>query len=246
MLAYKAYDEGLKTMSAMMEDGWKRWAAYTADGGWRAGLSPVGMWPWRVEWKETTVHYPELKLEFDEAGFTRKMFDMAAETHRRSWEIAANMITAGPDLHGFTPFDPMKAMSMVLGGSFFAGPGVDLEDAAQEASEKAAAKSKPVLKAVAAEPPPVAAPVADIAETAKPRFLSEPMGAPDDLTRIKGIGEKLNEVLHRLGVYHFWQIAGWTEENAAWVNDHLQFKGRIQREDWIEQAKALSTAGAAE
>jgi len=64
---------------------------------------------------------------------------------------------------------------------------------------------------------------------------------PDDLTRIKGIGPKIEGILHTLGVHHFHQIAGWSPDNVEWVNDHLRFKGRIQREQWIEQAKKLSS-----
>ena len=209
-----------------------------------------------------------MTFEVDEAGLTRRFFDMAAETHRRSWEIAATVITSGPDLHGVKLFDPMKAMSMMLGGSFFEGPGVEtLVETPEEtkpaakpvAAKKPATAKKPAAKKAPAKAPlkavakkePVAvvvetAPAAETADQSKPRFLSEPMGAADDLTKIKGIGEKLNEVLHKLGIYHYWQIAGWSEDNADWVNEHLQFKGRIEREKWIEQAKALSTAGAAE
>ena len=46
--------------------------------------------------------------------------------------------------------------------------------------------------------------------------------------------------LHGLGIFHFRQIAAFTPDNVAWINRHLRFKGRIEREHWIEQARALA------
>jgi len=76
----------------------------------------------------------------------------------------------------------------------------------------------------------------------KPELLSSPRGGKaDDLKEISGIGLKIEETLHELGVYHFEQIASWTKENVEWVNEHLLvFKGRIERENWVEQAKKLA------
>ncbi len=75
----------------------------------------------------------------------------------------------------------------------------------------------------------------------EPELLSAPRsGEGDDLKRIKGVGPKLEGVLHDLGFYHFEQIAAWTKENVAWVDGRLKFKGRIERDDWIGQAKLLA------
>lgn len=65
---------------------------------------------------------------------------------------------------------------------------------------------------------------------------------PDDLKRISGIGPKLEQVLNGLGVWTFAQIAGWTDSEVAWVDDYLQFKGRIARDTWQEQAARLAAA----
>ena len=76
----------------------------------------------------------------------------------------------------------------------------------------------------------------------KPSLLSEPRNnKPDNLCRIKGIGFVIEEKLHNLGVYHFDQIATWSEEEVLWVDSHLAFSGRIKREDWIGQAKKLAS-----
>ena len=65
---------------------------------------------------------------------------------------------------------------------------------------------------------------------------------PDDLQQIKGIGPKIANRLNELGVLRLQQIAEWTPEKVASVNEHLKFKGRIEREEWIPQAKALIAA----
>ena len=76
---------------------------------------------------------------------------------------------------------------------------------------------------------------------ATPVALAAPQGEADDLKRIKGIGPKIEGILHSLGIWHFHQIAAWTPDNVAWVNDQLSFKGRIEREEWIPQAKKLAS-----
>jgi len=64
-------------------------------------------------------------------------------------------------------------------------------------------------------------------------------GGVDDLKRIYGIGKKLEGVLNGLGIYHFSQIADLSPEKEQWIDSHLQFKGRIERDKWIDQAKKL-------
>ncbi|MBK8198603.1 MAG: hypothetical protein IPK75_09550 [Acidobacteria bacterium] len=74
----------------------------------------------------------------------------------------------------------------------------------------------------------------------RPVALERPVeGAAADLTLIGGIGPKIQDVLNSLGIYHFDQIADWTPENVAWVDDYLSFSGRITREGWVEQAAVL-------
>ena len=63
--------------------------------------------------------------------------------------------------------------------------------------------------------------------------------APDDLRQIKGIGPKIADLLDELGIQRFDQIAAWTPENIDWINSQLKFKGRVEREQWVEQAQAL-------
>lgn len=64
--------------------------------------------------------------------------------------------------------------------------------------------------------------------------------AADDLKKIKGIGPKIEKTLNDLGVFHYDQIAAWDQAAIAWVDEKLSFRGRIARENWVSQAKALA------
>lgn len=76
-------------------------------------------------------------------------------------------------------------------------------------------------------------------------LVAAPSGASDDaddLQQIKGIGPKIAGILNELGIHQFEQIAAWSATDVDWVNERLKFKGRIEREEWIPQAKALLAA----
>jgi predicted flap endonuclease-1-like 5' DNA nuclease len=85
-------------------------------------------------------------------------------------------------------------------------------------------------------------------EAVKPAALAAPRdGGPDDLKKIKGVGPKLEELLHSLGYYHFDQIANWTDAEIAWVDSNLEgFNGRATRDEWVAQAKLLAAGGETE
>ena len=76
----------------------------------------------------------------------------------------------------------------------------------------------------------------------KPEMLSAARdGTGDNLKLIKGVGPKLQSELHSIGVYHYDQIAAWSLENVAWADENLVgFKGRVTRDNWVDQAKALA------
>lgn len=74
----------------------------------------------------------------------------------------------------------------------------------------------------------------------KPRSLKQPRKAgADDLKKIKGIGPKIHGQLNDMGIFHYDQIADWKKAECNFVNEGLRFKGRIEREEWVKQAKAL-------
>lgn len=100
----------------------------------------------------------------------------------------------------------------------------------------------PVLEE-AAEPTPVAAAPTDLLpeDFQQPKSMDRP-ALPADLKKISGVGPKLEKVLNGLGIWTFGQIAAWTPEEIAWVDDYLSLKGRIGRDDWTRQAAALVLA----
>ena len=75
------------------------------------------------------------------------------------------------------------------------------------------------------------------------RFLPAPEGQPDDLKKISGIGPKIERLLNEVGIYHYRQIATLTGEDIAWLDERLKFRGRIERDDWVGQAKKLAGEG---
>jgi predicted flap endonuclease-1-like 5' DNA nuclease len=81
-------------------------------------------------------------------------------------------------------------------------------------------------------------------ETRRPATLIEPRnGVPDNLRRIRGIGDRNEVRLNKLGIFHFSQIAAWTPAEVRWIGQQLAFPERIERDDWVGQAIVLATGG---
>jgi predicted flap endonuclease-1-like 5' DNA nuclease len=68
----------------------------------------------------------------------------------------------------------------------------------------------------------------------------------DDLKRIRGIGVLIEKKLNSMGIVGYEQIANWTADDIDRVSQSLDFKGRIERENWVEQARILASGGATE
>jgi NADH-quinone oxidoreductase subunit E len=128
--------------------------------------------------------------------------------------------------------------------------------ATKKAPVKAAAKAKPAaakatvsktaaVKAPAKSPASKPAAVASLDDKNRPPKVRKP-AKPDDLKLISGVGPKLEGVLNGLGIYKFEQVSKWKKAEREWVDGYLKFKGRIDRDDWIKQAKALAKGGEAE
>ena len=88
------------------------------------------------------------------------------------------------------------------------------------------------------KPAPSAAKQVEPAPAPKPDAMAT-TGA-DDLTVIKGIGKVIEKKLHELGITSFSQIAAMTPDEAHKVNQAIEFPGRVERENWIEQARQLA------
>ncbi len=89
---------------------------------------------------------------------------------------------------------------------------------------------------------PAAAVVAE--ESVEPAVATE--DSKDDLKRIRGIGVLIEKRLNALGIGRYEQIANWTSGDIDRVSRSLEFKGRIERENWVEQARILASGGQTE
>ncbi|MER8575750.1 NADH-quinone oxidoreductase subunit E [Mesorhizobium sp. M1338] len=101
--------------------------------------------------------------------------------------------------------------------------------------------------------PEVKVPAAKAAKPAKPSLedKNRPAGIDrpalvDDLKLISGVGPKIEGILHSLGIFTFAQVASLKKAEREWVDGYLSFQGRIDRDDWVKQAKALAKGGVAE
>ena len=80
--------------------------------------------------------------------------------------------------------------------------------------------------------PKKAAPKTETPAAAKTEFV-------DDLKRISGVGPVLEKKLNDLGITSLKQVTAFTKEDIERIDDALSFKGRIERENWVQQAKDL-------
>ncbi|MEM9870773.1 MAG: 50S ribosomal protein L21 [Pseudomonadota bacterium] len=94
-------------------------------------------------------------------------------------------------------------------------------------------------KAKKAAAPKADAPKAE-EKKAAPKKAAKADTAGDDLKQLSGVGPALEKKLHEAGVTTFAQIAAWTPEDVAAMDEKLSFKGRIEREGWIAQAEELA------
>ncbi|MGK7653375.1 NADH-quinone oxidoreductase subunit E [Roseovarius sp. B08] len=126
--------------------------------------------------------------------------------------------------------------------------GVTKAEAPAKSKANPVSKDEPAGEDKSEKAKPKAAAKADASaegEGTKPATMDAPReGGADDLKMIKGVGPKLEKLLHSMGFYHFDQIAAWGPEEVAWVDQNLEgFKGRVSRDDWVAQAQTLADGG---
>jgi len=126
------------------------------------------------------------------------------------------------------------------------------EPSVEKTSKQRSGKAAKPVSAVTADKAPVslmAAPAVrpkpSLGDKNRPAAIEKP-ATVDDLKLISGVGPKIEGILHSLGVYTFAQVASWKKAERDWVDGYLNFKGRIDRDDWVKQAKALAKGGVAE
>jgi NADH-quinone oxidoreductase subunit E len=147
--------------------------------------------------------------------------------------VAGKNVKPGPQ-NGRHASEPLSGLTSLTDPTLYNGKGRGAKAAAKPKRTSAPAKTKAVSASSAGK-------------QAAPKLMKAPRkGGADRLTMISGVGPKIEGTLHKLGIFHFDQVAAWKRAEVAWVDDQLKFKGRIDRENWIKQAKALAKGGEAE
>ena len=110
-------------------------------------------------------------------------------------------------------------------------------------SQRAFKRVEPPPPPAGAASPPKPEPAPKPKQEGVPELLAKARGGKaDDLKLVWGVGPKLEKMLHKMGVFHFDQVAQWTKKELAWVDERLEgFKGRASRDKWVAQSKKLAT-----
>jgi small subunit ribosomal protein S2 len=82
----------------------------------------------------------------------------------------------------------------------------------------------------------------DTTQTEQFERLAAPRGAPDDLTKLNGVGPQLEKKLNEAGVFHYWQLAAMQPDDVTKLDADLKLNGRIERDGWVSQARAMIEA----
>lgn len=163
-------------------------------------------------------------------GFWMEAVADAAEASQRMWRLGVSWEAENGDDPSISEPRSMTSQADSAARTLMA----DFESA-----------SRDVLHATAQVADAVAHDVEEASQALMPEEFRKPPAVerpkqPDDLKLISGIGPKLERTLNELGVWTFAQIAQWTEQEIAWVDDFLGFRGRVGRDNWLAQAEALA------
>ncbi|MET2826206.1 NADH-quinone oxidoreductase subunit NuoE [Mesorhizobium shangrilense] len=170
-------------------------------------------------------------------------------------------VMPGPQ-NGRTGSEPASGLTTLTNEKAILKSTRDREAKAASKAAKEAAPAAVAAPAATAPAAPAQAPAAPVAQApavkaeakpAKPSLedKNRPAGIDrpalvDDLKLISGVGPKIEGILHSLGIFTFAQVASWKKAEREWVDGYLSFHGRIDRDDWVKQAKALAKGGVAE
>jgi NADH-quinone oxidoreductase subunit E len=147
---------------------------------------------------------------------------------------------------------PVEAAPAIKGPSRTKVSTATAESARKAADKAAGATGAPARamreKATGSESPAgkVDAGIAPGKESAAGKLFNAPEGQPDDLKLIVGIGPKLERSLNELGITTWAQVAKLTEAQIDVIEGELGFRGRVQRDNWLQQAEVLARGGVAE
>ncbi|GLQ57727.1 NADH-quinone oxidoreductase subunit NuoE [Devosia nitrariae] len=169
-----------------------------------------------------------------------KVSQATAESERRQVNVEARA--------NGTPNAAMRegaVGSEAEGGKFDTGkaPGKRVRSEPVEGGTSAGTRKSSPVKVRKADPKEVS-PTAD--RGALTPLFAMPEGAGDDLKLLSGVGPVIERKLNALGITQYAQIAKFRKADIARVDEVLNFKGRLERDEWVKQAKALAKGGVEE
>ena len=145
------------------------------------------------------------------------------------------------------PTASAKAAAAVAVASAAVSTKAEAKKAAPKAEKKAAepkAEAKKAEAPKAEEKPKKAAAKKEKFVTDAPapkNLLSEAPADVDDLKKIKGVGPKFEGLLNSFGIYQYAQMAAFSAKDVEWLAAELgSFPDRIDRDEWVKQAKDLA------
>jgi predicted flap endonuclease-1-like 5' DNA nuclease len=166
------------------------------------------------------------------------MLGQQGRVARENWIEQAQILSKGGDTTYSREFDRDHAgeADAAAGSEDAAEPGQDTSTRTSEIAGLRSVRSEGLRAAEGLPIPPPEVVVGRI----------QPIGEPDDLKRIRGIGVLIEKKLNSMGVTAYAHIANWTASDIDRVSQVLDFKGRIERENWVEQARILVSGGQTE
>ncbi len=116
-------------------------------------------------------------------------------------------------------------------------PAKNGKDSAHHAKANGEAAAEPKKKAKTPEP----AAAVEEEQTSTLEGLAEPQGEKDDLKKIRGITKAHEKKLNERGIFHFWQVGAFTQDNLDEIDRILHGNGQIAKGDWVDQARELTS-----
>jgi predicted flap endonuclease-1-like 5' DNA nuclease len=176
--------------------------------------------------------------------------DLAADGRiaRENWIEQAQILMRGGDTTFSRAFDRGAAGDVSRPPAIASGPGAPVGEGAADASSASAARPLLLgtLRSVRSQAYQNPEPGPEAAHRVGSRNRVVRSAPPQDLKRIRGIGVLIERRLNAMQIATYEQIANWTAQDIERVSRTLDFKGRIERENWVEQARILASGGATE
>jgi predicted flap endonuclease-1-like 5' DNA nuclease len=164
---------------------------------------------------------------------------------RENWIEQAQILSRGGDTAYSREYD-RRTRSGTAAQHAPTRPAVPMDDSSVEAAGEAPRQARSDLGVLRSVRSAVYQSPSPAAESAQRIGALRQRPGLEDLKRIRGIGVLIEKKLNQLGVVGYEQIANWTAEDIDRVSQSLDFKGRIERENWVEQARILASGGATE